>query len=237
MLKIKGLNVYIKGREKSIFFSNKKRILKDIEFSLKEGECLGIIGESGSGKSTLGKAVMGLIKIESGEIEFKYKDSKSIVFQDYVSSVNPKLSVEEIIKEGLKKSGKIEMVDYYLELVGLDKRYKERYPHQLSGGQLQRVCVARALSLEPKILLLDEATSSLDSISQIQIMELLKELQYKLGLSYIFITHDLPSVTYMCNKVIFLKDGEIVERVENIENIGKVKNIYAKKLLNSVMEI
>lgn len=235
MIEVRKMNVSVK-KKNWIFFNTKKKLLKNITFNIKEGECLGIVGESGSGKSTLGKAIMGLIKIESGDIIFK-DEKKSIVFQDYVSSVNPRFTVKEIIEECLKIRKSSEKPVKYLKLVGLNSEIEKRYPHELSGGQLQRVCIARALALKSKLILLDEATSSLDSVNQLQIMELLKELQKKLKLTYIFITHDLPSVTYMCDRVIFLKDGEIVEKLEKIENLKNVENEYVKKMLNSVMEI
>lgn len=124
-----------------------------------------------------------------------------------------------------------------METVGLNEGFMNRYPHELSGGQLQRVCIARAVATEPQFILLDEAISSLDASTQTQVMDLLKNLQNKYKLSYIFITHDLPSVTYMCDKVLFFHDGEIVEKVEDIYELSKVKSSYAKKLLNSILEI
>lgn len=169
----------------------------------------------------------------------------SIVFQDYTSSTNPRFLVKNIIEESLivlekkteKKVDKYNKIKELLETVGLNESFMDRYPHELSGGQLQRVCIARAIATEPQFILLDEAISSLDASTQTQIMDLLKELQNKYNLSYIFITHDLPSVTYMCDRVLFFYEGKIVEEVNNIYKLPEVKNLYAKKLLNSILEI
>lgn len=124
-----------------------------------------------------------------------------------------------------------------LEQVGLPAAFISRYPHELSGGQLQRVCIARALAIRPRILLLDEAISSLDASTQVQIMDLLIGLRRDLGLSYLFITHDLTSITYLCDRVVFINDGTIVEQVDDIRRIAMIRNDYARKLLESVMGI
>ena len=124
-----------------------------------------------------------------------------------------------------------------LEQVGLPAAFISRYPHELSGGQLQRVCIARALAIRPRIILLDEAISSLDASTQVQIMDLLIELRRDLGLSYLFITHDLTSITYLCDRVIFIDAGTIVEQVDDIRRIAMIRNDYARNLLGSVMGI
>ena len=227
----------------------RKNILKGISFNMKQGECLGIIGESGSGKTTLGKVILGLEKQDKGHILFEqspkrkvWQKQMSVVFQDYTTSVNPKLKVIDIIKEPLLESKmsneeKENLVIELLEQVGLDKEYLHRYPHQLSGGQLQRVCIARAISTKPKFILLDEAISSLDVSIQVQILDLLIELKEKYGLSYLFITHDLTAVTYICDRVLFFKEGQIVEQVDSIENLKYVNNEYSKILLDSVLSM
>ncbi len=228
---------------KGIFTKGKQHVLKGVSLELGEGQCLGIIGESGSGKSTLGKIIVGLAKADQGSITFygsrfgkDHRKKIGIVFQDYVSSVNPRMKVKQIIEEPLRGSGlsKKEMeqnIIVLLEKVGLNKEFLNRYPHELSGGQLQRVCIARAISTNPKILLLDEAVSSLDVSIQFQILDLLIELKEKEKLSYIFITHDLLTVTYICDKVLFFKDGEIVEQVDDIYELKNIKNAYSKALL------
>lgn len=260
LLETKNINVsFKKENQKTIFGKERQQVIKNVSLSLKKGECLGIIGESGSGKSTLGKTLIGLLKPDSGNIIFdgvdmynatkeekrKIQQKISIVFQDYTSSANPRFLVKDIIGESLrvlerklgKKIDKVSKIKELLEIVGLNEGFMNRYPHELSGGQLQRVCIARAVATEPQFILLDEAISSLDASTQTQVMDLLKNLQNKYKLSYIFITHDLPSVTYMCDKVLFFHDGEIVEKVEDIYELSKVKSSYAKKLLNSILEI
>lgn len=260
LLEAKNVNVsFKKENQKTIFGKERQQVIKNVSLSLKKGECLGIIGESGSGKSTLGKTLIGLLKPDSGNIIFdgvdmynatkeekrKIQQKISIVFQDYTSSANPRFLVKDIIGESLrvlerklgKKIDKVSKIKELLETVGLNEGFMNRYPHELSGGQLQRVCIARAVATEPQFILLDEAISSLDASTQTQVMDLLKNLQNKYKLSYIFIIHDLPSVTYMCDKVLFFHDGEIVEKVEDIYKLSKVKSSYAKKLLNSILEI
>lgn len=249
-----------KENQKKLFGREEQEILRDVSIDLKERECVGIIGESGSGKSTFGKVLVGLLKPNSGKVlingvdiygkmtreeKKKVTQNISIVFQDYTSSANPRFKVKDIIGEALivkerNSDGKIkkeEKIKELLNQVGLNESLRDRYPHELSGGQLQRVCIARALALEPKIILLDEAISSLDASIQTQIMELLLELKEKYNLSYIFITHDLTAVTYMCDKVLFFNDGRIIEKVDDVSKLSLVSDEYAKKLLNSVMVI
>lgn len=253
MIKVDALEMAFKSELTSM----KQQVLKGVSFNVEEGDCLAILGESGSGKSTLGRILVGLLKPTKGSYLFEnknpYKTKKdkkflsermSIVFQDYNTSVNPRFTIGEIIGESVdvyNKRNKVrgnrkETIVNYLEAVGLDGSYMERFPHQLSGGQVQRVCIARALAIQPKIILFDEAISSLDAHTQVQIMDLLRKLQVQYALTYIFITHDLTSVTYMCNKVLFLYQGEITEMLA-VENIANVKSEYAKKLLNAVIEI
>lgn len=242
-------------KERGLFKKKIKRVLNDVSFSLKKGECLGIIGESGSGKSTLGRILIGLEEPDSGEVKFQNKDvhrevnqisrqDLSIVFQDYFSSVNPRFKVADIIAEPLKLSTnssaltdnlKNELKKLIID-VGLGIEFLDRYAHELSGGQLQRVCIARAISTKPKFIMLDEAVSSLDISTQVEILNLLQELKKSYSLSYIFVTHDLLALTYICDSVIFFKEGKIVEKIDNLSELGKVKNNYSKSLLNAVIE-
>ena len=246
LLEVKDIDFsYSKG----ILKKNKNNTLKNVSFNLSKGECLGLIGESGSGKSTLGRIILGLEKQQKGTIAFSgsldrnlWQKDLNVVFQDYTTSVNPKFKVLDIVKETLldEKLNKEQLekrVINLLEQVGLNKDYLYRYPHELSGGQLQRVCIARAISKKPKFILLDEAISSLDVSVQVQILDLLIELKEKYNLAYLFITHDLSAVTYICDKVIFLKEGQIIERVEDINDLRYVKNEYSKALLDSVSDI
>ena len=199
----------------------KQQVLKDVNFTIKEGECVGLVGESGSGKSTLSRLILGLEKPDSGRILIEDLNVKkwikenqgkmSVVFQDYTSSANPNFTVKEIILEPLKVLGKKENLDKItedlLDKVGLTIDLLDRYPHELSGGQLQRVCIARSISTKPKFIVLDEAISSLDVSIQAQILELLKDLKDELNITYLFIAHDLQVVTYLCDRIIFLYRG------------------------------
>lgn len=229
---------------KGIFTKGKKEILKGVSLNVKEGECVGIIGESGSGKSTLGRLILGLEEQDSGKISFlgsedkkRQREYSSVVFQDYSSSVNPRFRVIQTISEPLlqtkmnREERKREAI-VLLEKVGLSEEFLFRYPHELSGGQLQRVCIARAIATKPKFLLLDEAVSSLDVSVQVQVLDLLLKLKETEKLSYLFITHDLLTVTYICDRVIFFKEGEIVEQVDDIHELKNVQNEYSKALLS-----
>lgn len=246
LLEVKNIE-FSYGRRK--LKRNNANILKNVSFSLNEGECLGLIGESGSGKSTLGRIILGLEKQQKGTITFNgvlnrdiWQKELNVVFQDYTTSVNPRFKVIDIIKETLleKKLNREELEKKVIELleqVGLNKDYLYRYPHELSGGQLQRVCIARAISQKPKFILLDEAISSLDVSVQVQVLDLLIELKEKYNLSYLFITHDLSAVTYICDKVMFLKNGEIIEKIDDIKDLKYIKSEYSKALLDSVDDI
>lgn len=257
MLELKNINVSFRAeKQKKIFGQDRKQVLYDISFQVKKGECLGILGESGSGKSTMGRVLCGLLKPQSGEVivddvsiyhtrggKKRLQQKMSIVFQDYTTSVNPRFHIKDIIEEGLivqerkskKKGNREQEVSRLLTLVGLDDTYKERFPHQLSGGQLQRVCIARAVACNPEIILFDEAVSSLDAHTQVQIMDLLLDIQKKMKLTYIFITHDLTSVTYFCDRVIFLNAGNITEMIET-SKLSEVTDPYAVKLLHSMID-
>lgn len=246
LLEINDVHVTFSNKE-GIFKSSKKHILKGVSFHIEEGECLGIIGESGSGKSTLGRAILGIEKIEKGTIKFNgnsdrknWQSNLDVVFQDYTTSVNPRFTVFDTISEGLRKLNlsKEDLKKRIIELlnvVGLSEEHMERYPHELSGGQLQRVCIARSIGRNPKFILLDEAISSLDVSVQVQILDLLIDLKKKYKLSYLFITHDLTAITYICDRVIFFKDGNIVEQVDHMNKLKDVKNDYSKALLDAAL--
>ncbi|MFC3394206.1 ABC transporter ATP-binding protein [Brenneria rubrifaciens] len=232
-------------------------VLHDVSFSVREGECLGIIGESGSGKSTLGRILLGLEAPKSGQVRLagrplytplrfwqsrrKKQTRVSAVFQDYTSSANPCMSVVQIVSEPLLAQGAIRrdtlrrQVAALLEQVGLTEDLCERFPHQLSGGQMQRVCIARAIASQPQFIVLDEAVSALDMSVQVQVLDLLARLRERLGLTYLFISHDLAAVAYLCQRVIFLQAGSVIERVDEMAELGRVKQPYAQQLLQSVM--
>lgn len=255
MIELRNINVSFKSeRQEKIFGKIRIQILHNVNLQIPEGTCLGILGESGSGKSTMGRVLCGLLKPDSGEAlvddiliyskqgKKKLQSKLSVVFQDYTTSVNPRFRVRDIILEGIRarerKKGKLKDIATELErlmiLVGLDISYLRRFPHELSGGQLQRVCIARAVACEPEIILFDEAISSLDAHTQVQILDLLRELKEKLHLTYIFITHDLTSVTYLCDSVLFLYKGRITEHIE-VKNLYETKDKYACKLLQAII--
>ena len=257
MLEVNNVCVSFRSeRQEKIFGTTRNQVLFDVSLKVSQGTCLGILGESGSGKSTLGRVICGLLKPDTGEVKIQdlsvyasrngrknLQKRLSVVFQDYTTSANPRFRVKEIIAEGLAarernqkiRLDRLEETNRLLELVGLDPSYANRYPHELSGGQLQRVCIARAVACQPEIILFDEAISSLDAHTQVQIMDLLHDLKEKLGLTYIFITHDLTSVTYLCDDVLFLYHGRITEHIP-VSRIAETKDDYARKLLASIIE-
>ena len=257
MLEVNNVCVSFRSeRQEKIFGTARNQVLFDVSLKVSQGTCLGILGESGSGKSTLGRVICGLLKPDTGEVKIQdvsvyasrngrknLQKRLSVVFQDYTTSVNPRFRVKEIIAEGLAarernqkiRLNRLEEINRLLELVGVNSSYANRYPHELSGGQLQRVCIARAVACQPEIILFDEAISSLDAHTQVQIMDLLHNLKEKLGLTYIFITHDLTSVTYLCDDVLFLYHGRITEHIP-VSRIAETKDNYARKLLASIIE-
>jgi len=257
MLEVNNVCVSFRSeRQEKIFGTARNQVLFDVSLKVSQGTCLGILGESGSGKSTLGRVICGLLKPDTGEVKIQdvsvyasrngrknLQKRLSVVFQDYTTSANPRFRVKEIIAEGLAarernqkiRLNRLEEINRLLEFVGLNSSYANRYPHELSGGQLQRVCIARAVACQPEIILFDEAISSLDAHTQIQIMDLLHDLKEKLGLTYIFITHDLTSVTYLCDDVLFLYHGRITEHIP-VSRIAETKDDYARKLLASIIE-
>ncbi|WP_440604184.1 ABC transporter ATP-binding protein [Bacillus sp. GB_SG_008] len=246
MLKVDSVEKsYKKG---GLFSKGKQKVLNNVSFECRNGECLGIIGESGSGKSTLGRLIVGIEKPDRGAVLFEGKNIQdrrvrsgniSVVFQDYTSSINPFFTVEEAIMEPLKGQKKVQKeiqskIDRLLSQVGLNPSYRKKYPHELSGGEVQRVCIARAISTEPKCILLDEAISSLDISVQMQVLELLKELKKIYNMSYVFITHDIQAAAYICDRVIFFRNGQI-EEIVKIEQLKDVQSEYARKLLQTLI--
>lgn len=212
--------------------------VENVSFTLREGETLGLIGESGCGKSTLGKMVGGLIPPTKGNITFLEKKAVQMVFQDPYGSLNPKMSVQEIISEGLeihrlRKKGRVEEL---LTLVQLPPQLLKRYPHELSGGERQRVGIARALAVEPKLLICDEPLSSLDTTTQQQMVELLINLQKRFSLSYLFISHDLTVLKQIAHRVIVMYRGCLVEEA-SVENLyTNPRHPYTKALLSAIPE-
>ena len=228
------------------------KAVDQISFDLMEEETLGIVGESGSGKTSLALAILKLINSE-GSITFQnqnlqnfksrnlltFRKNAQIIFQDPYGSLSPKMNIEAIVGEGLdvhekiSKSKRTEMILQILNEVGLDEDMITRYPHEFSGGQRQRIAIARALILKPKLLILDEPTSALDVSVQLQVINLLKTIQKKYSLSYIFISHDIALIKSVSDKIIIMKDGIIVESGETKSLFSKPKENYTKKLIFS----
>ena len=225
--------------------------LKNINIKLKEGECIGIVGESGCGKSTLARIIVGIERKSSGKIIFDNKEIEGIsktkdiqmIFQNPLSSFNPRMKIVDYMWEPLRnyfklsKKDSIPFIKKSLIDVGLDENALEKYPHEFSGGQLQRITIARAIIIKPKLIVCDEITSALDVSVQKQILELLKKLQKDLHLSYLFIGHDLAVVQDISQKIVVMCMGEIVEELDSVDLKSKAKHPYTKLLLNSVFEV
>ena len=236
---------------------DKKAILSKINLSISQNECLGIMGESGSGKSTLAKLLVGLESFDEGNIifnEISYKNINKkqlslihrkiqLVFQNAFGAVNPKYTVEEVLTEPLKIQYKKEFTynemkkraEIFLEKVGLNPEFMSQKAIQLSGGQLQRICIARALILEPEIIIFDESVSGLDPIIQEQILELLGSLKETMNLTYIFISHDFEACYYLCDKIVIIENGEIADIIENLDSPIIVKNERIKRILGKAV--
>ncbi|MFC7785305.1 ABC transporter ATP-binding protein [Rossellomorea sp. GCM10028870] len=231
-----------------LFTKKRVQVLTDVSFEVKRGECLGIIGESGSGKSTLGRLLIGIEKPDRGTVTLNGVDVSernrrigkiSAVFQDYKSSINPFFTVEQAILEPLElqkisADQKAIKVEGLLSEVGLPHTYKRKYPHELSGGEIQRVCIARAISTEPDCILFDEAISSLDVSVQLQVLNLLRELKETHSMTYVFITHDIQAAAYICDRILIFRNGQVEEMVET-ERLKDVQSDYAKQLLRALI--
>lgn len=224
------------------------KALDGVSIYIRKGEVLGVVGESGSGKTTLGKILATLEKPTSGSLIFmgiKINDNNEeivrkhvhMVFQNPATSVNPRMKVKDIVKEAMKNKDE-EKVKELLEEVGLDYNYvKDKYPRELSGGQLQRVAIARALAKEPDFLILDEPTSALDASVQSQILNLLVDLQKERNLTYLFITHNIAVARFIADRVIIMYAGKVVEEGDTREVISEPMHPYTQALLNSVPEL
>lgn len=239
ILEVKNLKQYFKSG------SNTVKAVDDVSFHIYEGETFGLVGESGSGKTTTGRSILKLYEPTSGEIIFegknihdlkKRKDLLSfrrdaqMIFQDPYASLNPRMTVEDIIGEGLDIHGLVKnkeerrtRVEELLETVGLDKKHATRFPHEFSGGQRQRIGIARALAVEPKFVVADEPISALDVSIQAQVVNLMKELQEKQGLTYLFIAHDLSMVKFISDRIGVMRFGKLLE-------VGPADDVYNNPL-------
>jgi len=228
------------------------KAVDDVSFSMKKGETLGLVGESGCGKSTLGRTIIRLYKPTAGEILFNGKIIHSqaeekqlrrnmqMIFQDPYASLNPRMTVGDIIGEPLDIHGlattseRSQRIVSLLQMVGLNSEHANRFPHEFSGGQRQRIGIARALAIEPSFMICDEPISALDVSIQAQVVNLLKGLQEKLGLTYLFIAHDLAMVKHISNRVAVMYLGKIVELAQTGELYSKPQHPYTRALLSAI---
>ncbi len=231
--------------------------VKNVSLEIKKGEILGLVGESGCGKSTLGNCILKLIEPTSGEILFDgndvihlkdralkaFRQDIQLIFQNPFSSLNPKMRIAEILTEPLivnnirDKKEQQRRVSEIIDLVSLSKDDLKRYPHEFSGGQRQRIAIARALILKPKFIVADEPVSALDVSIQAQIINLLLELKAKFDITYLFISHDLNVVRYLCDRIAIMNAGEIVEINSTEEIFNNPKDAYTKKLLSAIPKL
>jgi peptide/nickel transport system ATP-binding protein len=255
LLQVRGLRKYfpIRGGVFSRVVANVKAV-EDVSFDVKRGEVVGLVGESGSGKTTAGRAILRLIEPSAGEIIFdgvdiaklpkarmrEYRKQMQIIFQDPFASLNPRMSVGDIIGEALtihnlaKGKAKEDRVAQLLERVGLNAGHMRRYPHEFSGGQRQRIGIARALAVDPKFIVADEPVSALDVSIQAQVVNLLQDLKEDLGLTMLFIAHDLGVVEYISDKVIVMYLGRVMEIAPAKDLYRNPKHPYTEALLSAV---
>ncbi|MDA7576512.1 ABC transporter ATP-binding protein [Candidatus Pelagibacter sp.] len=259
LIQVKGLsksfddNFFTEGSKNSVLAVN------DVSFNIREGESFGLVGESGSGKSTIAKMIVSLFKPSSGDIFFdnicvtkiknnvemmKFRKQIQMIFQDPYSSLNGRLKVKDIVSEPIKlhnpSISRNDLDSYVFDLldsVELIQKSADRYPHEFSGGQRQRISIARALATQPRLLVCDEPTSALDVSIQAQILNLLKDLQEQLNLTILFISHDLPIVRQMCDRIGVLRDGKLCEVSNTEELFLKPRHDYTKELLHLMPKI
>lgn len=230
------------------------KAVDDVSLKIEKGTCTALVGESGCGKSTLGKMIIGLEKPDSGTIYFNGEEKKQtgrsredrrkiqVVSQDSLDVVNPRFNAETIISQPLKNffgmsaEKRNPVVDELLNQVGISVDEKSKYPNQFSGGQLQRICIARALASNPDLIVLDEPLSSLDVSVQAQILNLLADLKEEKNLSYLLISHDLEAVYYLADSIYIMYRGRIVEVLEKMDEFSNIAHPYSQKLLFSDME-
>lgn len=251
ILRVHNLN---KTYEETSLFAPKRTVVaaRDVSFTLSKGEIIGIVGESGSGKSSVARCIMRLIKPSSGRVELGDSDLAlakgdalrqlrqriQIVFQDPYRSLNPRLRIREALLEGMQNYGIAReecerRIDMLLGWIGMDKAALSRYPHQFSGGQRQRLCIARALALEPDVLVADEAVSALDVSVQAQVLTLLDEMRDRIGIAVLFITHDLRVAAQICDQIIVMQKGVAVEAGPAEDILVRPKHAYTRTLIDA----
>lgn len=250
LVEFKGVDlVFNKGKK------NVNKAINDVSFHIYEGETFGLVGESGSGKTTIGRAIMKLYDINKGEIHFngndvskikgaelkKFREKVQMIFQDPQASLNGRMRVKDIIAEGIDVNGlaknnedRTEKVKELLKLVGLNQDHMTRYPHEFSGGQRQRIGIARALAVNPKFIVADEPISALDVSIQAQIVNLMRDIQEKEGLTYLFIAHDLSMVKYISDRIGVMHWGKILEIGTSDQVYNNALHPYTQSLLSAI---
>ncbi|MBP86249.1 MAG: peptide ABC transporter substrate-binding protein [Planctomycetaceae bacterium] len=255
LLEVRDLTVHFPFRHGSLFNPQHGfiRAVDGVSFDVAEGETLGIVGESGCGKSTTARAIVNLVRRTSGEVRYNgqridglsesamrpFRADLQMIFQDPFASLNPRMTVGSIIAEPMKifklhdaKNRTLEVMRL-MDLVGLNPRFLNRYPHEFSGGQRQRIGIARALAVQPKLIICDEPVSALDVSIQAQVINLLMELQQKLGLAYVFIAHDLAVVRHIAHRVGVMYLGRLVELADGRELYANPRHPYTQALLSA----
>ena len=217
-----------------------------VSLSIEKGETYGLVGESGSGKTTLGKIILGILKPDSGSLKVGTK-AIQVIFQDPYNSLDPKMKVADILSEGLilqesslrgrspKQSKNI--IKDTLDLIRLPQDALRKYPHQFSGGERQRIAIGRAVITNPQFIVCDEPVSSLDVTIELQILKLLKDIQKKLDVTYLFISHDLRVIKFMCDRMAVMKDGRVMEEGGVNEIFSRPQKEYTRHLLSSILSI
>ena len=252
LVEISGLDVFYRIESQNIFKENYFHAVKNVNLKINKKTTIGLVGESGSGKSTLGRAIANLLPYK-GSVIFDGKEISSIkdrsvrkdiqiIFQDPYGSLSPRLTVGDIIGEGLdihmnlSKKERNDLIEQTMKEVELDPKYRFKYPHEFSGGQRQRIAIARSIILKPKFIILDEPTSALDRSIQIQIIDLLKSLQEKYSLTYLFISHDLKVIRAMSDRILVMQNGEMVEEGNAKSIFEKPKEEYTRELLSAAIK-
>lgn len=250
LVEFKGVDlVFNKGKK------NVNKAINEVSFHIYEGETFGLVGESGSGKTTIGRAIMKLYDINKGEIHFngndvskikgaelkKFREKVQMIFQDPQASLNGRMRVKDIIAEGIDVNGlaknneeRTEKVKELLKLVGLNQDHMTRYPHEFSGGQRQRIGIARALAVNPKFIVADEPISALDVSIQAQVVNLMRDIQEKEGLTYLFIAHDLSMVKYISDRIGVMHWGKILEIGTSDQVYNNALHPYTQSLLSAI---
>ena len=249
LVEVKNLKTYFKVGSGTL------HAVDDVNLKIEKGTTVGVVGESGCGKTTLGRTIIHLQESTGGQILFEGKDitkvdkaglrrvreQMQIIFQDPFSSLNPRMTIEETIREPLKLSGKYSDKDALqketqrlMDLVGIDRRLQLAYPHELDGGRRQRVVIARALAMNPKFIVCDEPVSALDVSIQAQVLNLLQDLQKELGLTYMFITHDMSVVRHISDSICVMYLGQMIETCPSRELFNKPLHPYTRALLSAI---